>query len=69
MRLRMPVEAVCVSGTFHNGSVFRNSLPLRNREKRRMQLRTPVEAVCVSGTFHNGSVFRNSLPLRNREKR
>ena len=34
MRLRTPVEAVCVSKPIHNGSVFRNSVPLRNREKR-----------------------------------
>lgn len=32
MRLRTPVEAVCVSGTIHNGSVSRDSLPLRKRE-------------------------------------
>ena len=34
MRLRTPVEAVCASVTFHNGSISRNSLPLRNRGKR-----------------------------------
>ena len=34
MRLRMPVEAVCASVTFRNGSIFRDSVPLRNREKR-----------------------------------
>ena len=34
MRLRTLVVAVCVSGTFHNGSISRNSLPLRKREKR-----------------------------------
>ena len=32
MRLRTPVEAVCVSGPFRNGSVSRDSLPLRKRE-------------------------------------
>ena len=32
MRLRMLVAAVCVSGCFHNGSVSRDSLPLRKRE-------------------------------------
>ena len=32
MRLRTLVAAVCVSGTFHNGSVFRNSVPLRKRD-------------------------------------
>ena len=69
MRLRTPVEAVCIAGPLHNGSISRDSLPLRNRGKRRMQLKTPVVAVCVSGTFHNGSISRNSVPLRNRGKR
>ena len=32
MRLRMPVEAVYVSKPIHNGSIFRDSVPLRKRE-------------------------------------
>ena len=32
MRLRMPVEAVYVSKPIRNGSVSRDSLPLRKRE-------------------------------------
>lgn len=34
MRLRTPVEAVCVSECIRNGSIFRDSVPLRNKEKR-----------------------------------
>ena len=33
MRLKTLIVAVCASGTFHNGSISRNSLPLRKEEK------------------------------------
>ena len=38
MRLRTPVEAVCVSGCIHNGSVSRNSLPLRKDGRKDLQI-------------------------------
>ena len=64
MQFRMPVEAVCVSGGVHNGSVFRDSVPLRQEERPVMQFRMPVEAVCASGGIHNGSKSCDSVPLR-----
>ena len=64
MRLRMPVETISVSDGIHNGSNFRDSVPLRKEERPMMRLRMPVEAVCVSDGIHNGSVSRDSVPLR-----
>ena len=64
MRLRMPEDALCVSGSIHNGSNFRDSVPLRQEGRPEMRPRMPVKAVCVSGGLHNGSVSRDSEPLR-----
>ena len=59
MRLRMPVETVSVSDGLHNGSVSRDSVPLRKEERPMMRLRMPVETVSVSDGLHNGSVSRD----------
>ena len=55
---------MCVSGSIHNGSIFRNSLPLRQEERPVMRFRMLVEAVCSFGGNHNGSVSCDSVPLR-----
>ena len=63
MRPRMPVKAVCVSGCIHNGSVLRDSVPLRKEERPVMRPRMPVKAVCVYDGIHNGSKSCDSVPL------
>ena len=64
MRLRMPEEAVCVSGYIHNGSISRDSVPLWKEERPVMRPRMPVKAVCVYNGIHNGSKSCDSVPLR-----
>ncbi len=64
IRLRMPVEAVCASGSLHNGSVSCDSVPLRKEGRKGTRPRTSVDAVCASGGLHNGSVSCDSVPLR-----
>ena len=63
MRPRMPVGTVCVSGCIHNGSISRDSVPLRKEERPVMRPRMPVKAVCVYDGIHNGSVSCDSVPL------
>ena len=38
MWLRTPVVAICVLSGFHNGSIFRNSLPLREDGRKDLQI-------------------------------
>ena len=38
MRLKTLIVAVCVSGCIHNGSVSRNSLPLRKDGRKDLQI-------------------------------
>ena len=48
----------------HNGTVSRNSLPLRQHVHAGTTVTDPLNSIVPSETHHNGTVSRNSLPLR-----
>ena len=52
----------------HNGTIFRISLPLRNRRTEAIPSTEPVAETPQRNPSHNGTIFRISLPLRKRGK-
>ena len=54
---------------FHNGTVFRIFLPLRNRKAEAIPSTEPVAEASQRNPSHNGTVSRISLPLWKRRRR
>ena len=65
--IRRALETTPFSHSFpfsHNGTVSRNSLPLRQHVHAGTTVTEPLNSIVPSETHHNGTVSRNSLPLR-----
>lgn len=54
---------------FHNGTIFRIFLPLRNRKAEAIPSTEPVAEASQRNPSHNGTVFHISLPLWKRRRR
>ena len=50
---------------FRNGTVSRDSLPLRYRISEATPTTSLLKHIPTAATFRNGTVFRDSLPLWN----
>ncbi len=52
------------SALFHNGSIFRISLPLRYGLSHDSLAAGPLDRIAILFLFHNGTISSDSLPLR-----
>ena len=59
------LDSIASPAPFHNGSVFRDSLPLRYIIFRRTLSTDLLDGIASLASFHNGSISRDSLPLWN----
>ena len=58
------LRGIAPPSRFHNGSVFRDSVPLRHGFHRGILSTGLLRGIALPSRFHNGSVFRDSVPLR-----
>ena len=62
--LQTPWATFSFRPPFHNGSISRDSLPLRHGLSHYPPTTDPLRHILLSPPFHNGSISRDSLPLR-----
>ena len=62
-RVKRPFSTT-FSSHFHNGSISRDSVPLRHGFHRGILSTGLLRGIALPSRFHNGSVFRDSVPLR-----
>ena len=58
------LDGIASPALFHNGSISRDSLPLRYVISRCSLSTDLLDGIASPALFHNGSISRDSLPLR-----